>query len=207
MSIDMLLRAIVLGFSVAAPVGPIGILCIRRTLAHGRHIGFVSGLGAATADGTFALIGGLGMTAVSAVLIEQQVLLRLIGGAFLCYLGARTFLAKPVAQNAQAADAPSAWRAYASTLVLTFTNPATILMFAGLFAGMSELASGGVAWFAIGIFAGSALWWLLLATIASLLRHSLSPAAMLWINRLSGAVIIIFGLAAIFSACALMSMR
>lgn len=207
MSIDVLLRTILLGFTIAAPVGPIGVLCIRRTLAHGRRVGFVSGLGAATADGTFALIGGLGISAISALFIQQQVLLRLIGGAFLCYLGARTFLAKPAAASAMAEDQPSLLGAYGSTLVLTFTNPATILMFAGLFAGMSQMAAGSVGWFAIGIFAGSALWWLLLAAIAGLLRHALSPKAMLWINRISGAIIFVFGIAAIISAFALMSVR
>ena len=207
MRIDVLLQAIVLGFSIAAPVGPIGVLCIRRTLAHGRRIGFVSGLGAATADGTFALIGGLGMSVVSALFISQQVPLRLIGGAFLCYLGVRTFLAKPAGQGAQAADTPSALSAYGSTLVLTFTNPATILMFAGLFAGMSGIATGNVLWFALGIFVGSAMWWLLLAGIAGLLRRSLSPRAMLWINRISGAIIFAFGIAAIASAISLMTVR
>jgi threonine/homoserine/homoserine lactone efflux protein len=204
---DMLLRAIVLGFSIAAPVGPIGVLCIRRTLAHGRHIGFVSGLGAATADGVFALMGGLGMTAVSAVLIEQQLQLQWVGGAFLCFLGMRTFVAEPATQGTQAADTPSLWRAYGSTLALTFTNPATILMFVGLFAGMNEIASGSVAGFAFGIFAGSALWWLLLAAIAGLLRRSLSPRAMQWINRISGGIIFAFGTAAIITAFALMRVR
>jgi threonine/homoserine/homoserine lactone efflux protein len=207
MHIELLLQAIVLGFSIAAPVGPIGVLCIRRTLAHGRRIGFVSGLGAATADGAFALMGGLGMTALSALLVQQQMWLRLIGGAFLCWLGLRTFLAKPASQNADAPDRPSVWGAYGSTVLLTFTNPATIIMFAGLFAGMSQIAAGGAAWFALGIFAGSALWWLLLAAIAGVLRRSLSPNAMMWINRVSGMVIFAFGFAAIASALALMPLR
>lgn len=207
MRIDLLLQAIVIGFSIAAPVGPIGVLCIRRTLVHGWRIGFVSGLGAATADGAFALIGGLGMTALSALLVQQQMWLRLIGGAFLCYLGLRTFLAKPALKGADAPDQPSAWGAYGSTVLLTFTNPATILMFAGLFAGMSQLAAGGAVWFALGIFIGSALWWLLLAAIAGLLRRSFSPNAMLWINRISGIVIFAFGVAAIVSAIALTAVR
>ncbi len=207
MQIDLLLQAIVLGFSIAAPVGPIGVLCIRRTLAHGRRIGLISGLGAATADGVFAMIGGLGMTALSALLVQQQVWFRLIGGAFLCWLGLRTFFAKPAPQSADAPDQPSLWGAYGSTVLLTFTNPATILMFAGLFAGMSQIAAGGALWFALGIFTGSALWWLLLATIAGLLRHSISPAAMLWINRVSGMVIFAFGIVAIASVMALAPLR
>ncbi len=153
------------------------------------------------------MIGGLGMTALSALLVQQQVWFRLIGGAFLCWLGLRTFFAKPAPQSADAPDQPSLWGAYGSTVLLTFTNPATILMFAGLFAGMSQIAAGGALWFALGIFTGSALWWLLLATIAGLLRHSLSPAAMLWINRVSGMMIFAFGIVAIASVMALAPLR
>ncbi len=207
MRIEDVLQAIVLGFSIAAPVGPIGVLCIRRTLAHGRRIGFISGMGAATADGLFALIGGLGLSALSALFIQQQVPLRLIGGGFLCYLGIRAFLARPATAGATAADQPKSWGAYGSTLLLTLTNPATIIMFAGLFAGMSQIAGSGVPGFALGIFAGSALWWLLLATVAGQLRRSLTSTAMLWINRISGAVIFAFGVGAISSAITLMTLR
>jgi threonine/homoserine/homoserine lactone efflux protein len=196
-----------MGFAIAAPVGPIGVLCIRRALVHGWRVGFASGLGAATADGVFALIGGLGISALSTGFIQQQPALRLAGGAFLCYLGARTFLAKPAAVGATADHPPSLLGAYGSTLALTFTNPATILMFAGLFAGMSQLAAGGVGGFAAGIFIGSALWWLLLAAIAGLLRQALSPGAGVWINRISGVIIFTFGIAALASAWMLIWVR
>ena len=96
------LRGLVIGFSIAAPVGPIGVLCIRRTLAEGRMSGLVSGLGAATADAIYGGIAGFGLTVVSNILISQQVWLRIIGGLFLCYLGGKTFLAKPAPQVASA---------------------------------------------------------------------------------------------------------
>ena len=95
MEIGLLLRGIIIGFSIAAPVGPIGILCIRRTLTGGRTHGMVSGLGAATADAIYGSIAGLGLTAVSGFLVSQQVELRIVGGVFLCYLGVKTLLAEP----------------------------------------------------------------------------------------------------------------
>ena len=95
---ELFLQGLVLGFSIAAPVGPIGILCIRRTLAEGRASGFVSGLGAATADAVYGSIAAFGLTIISGILVEQKIWLGLLGGAFLCYLGVRTLLASP-AQN------------------------------------------------------------------------------------------------------------
>ena len=95
MSINLLARGLIIGFSIAAPVGPIGVLCIRRTLDEGWAAGLVSGLGAASADTIYGFIAGFGLTFVSGFLVSQQVWLRLIGGLFLCYLGIRTLLSKP----------------------------------------------------------------------------------------------------------------
>src|SRR5690242_13032805 len=129
------LRGLLLGFSIAAPVGPIGVLCIRRTLADGRVVGFVSGLGAATADAFYGAVAGFGLTVISALLIEQRFWLRLIGGGFLLYLGVRTVLARP-AERAASAGGKGLAGAYGSTLFLTLTNPLTILSFAAIFAGL-----------------------------------------------------------------------
>ncbi|MBI4492591.1 MAG: LysE family transporter [Chloroflexi bacterium] len=197
-----LARAVILGFSIAAPVGPIGVLCIRRTLAHGRLVGFASGLGAATADAAYAAVAGLGLTAVSSLLVSQQTWLRLLGGGFLLYLGARTFVARPAHSDASAYGRGLAG-AYASTVVLTLTNPPTILVFAALFAGLGLAGGSGDAASAVplvlGIFLGSALWWLVLSAGASLLRARLTPATLGWVNRLSGVVIAGFGLVALLS--------
>lgn len=197
--LDSFLRALLLGFSIAAPVGPIGVLCIRRTLALGRAHGFVSGLGAATADATYGLIGGLGLSVVSSFLVSQGNWLRLVGGLFLCYLGVRTFLSKPAEASATTTVTSSSLAAsYGSTVLLTLTNPATILSFAAMFAGLNVTATGAsVLPLVAGVFCGSALWWLMLAGVTGLVRHRLSPTAMTWINRISGAIVTLFGLLAL----------
>lgn len=202
MDISLLLRGLVIGFSIAAPVGPIGVLCIRRTLAEGRASGFVSGLGAATADAIYGCIAGFGLTFISSVLINQQVWLRLVGGAFLCYLGLKTFLAKPAGQVAPARG-NGIVGAYVSTFLLTLTNPMTILSFAAIFAGLGgasesgDYGSAGV--LVLGVFIGSALWWIILSSSASLLRTRVTPAGLRWVNKISGIIITGFGLLALLS--------
>jgi len=197
-----LLRGVNLGFSIAAPVGPIGVLCIRRTLAQGRAAGLVSGLGAATADALYGSIAGFGLTFISALLTDHQTWLRLIGGAFLCYLGVRTWLAKP-ARDAAGAPGSELPGAYTSTFFLTLTNPMTILSFAAIFAGLGLANTGGNYGLAValilGVFAGSALWWLTLSAGVSLFRARFDTRALTWVNRVSGAVIVAFGIIALLS--------
>jgi len=198
-------RGLIIGFSIAAPVGPIGLLCIRRTLAHGRVVGFVSGLGAATADAMYGAIAGFGLTALSTLLVQGQGPLRLVGGAFLCYLGVRTFLARPATGTAGAESRRGLGGAYLSTLGLTLTNPSTILSFVAIFAGLGlgTAGAGGAgprfapaALMVSGVFLGSALWWLILAGIAGAFRSRLATGAMQWINRVSGLILTGFGVAA-----------
>ncbi len=205
---------LLLGLSIAAPVGPIGILCIRRTLTMGQWVGLMSGLGAATADGLYGCIAGFGLTAIADFLNHQAFWLRIIGVLFLCYLGITTFLSKPPVESAaiaQAAteqsgrasvdDTRSLLTAYGSTLALTLTNPATILSFAAIFAGLGiveegqDFVSSGL--LVLGVFLGSALWWFLLSGSVSLLRHRFTPTAMQWLNRLSGIILLAFGIAAL----------
>ncbi len=202
MDITMLLKGILLGFSIAAPVGPIGVLCIRRTLADGRVSGFVSGLGAATADAFYGSIAGFGLTFISGFMISQQIWLRLLGGAFLLYLGIRTFLAKTT-DVAASATGNGLGGAYASTLFLTLTNPLTIISFAAIFAGLGVLTNSGdyasAATLVAGVFIGSASWWFFLSGGVSLLRSRFNLQGMNWVNRVSGAVILGFGLLALLS--------
>lgn len=197
-----LLKGLALGFSIAAPVGPIGILCVRRTLTEGRAFGLVSGLGAATADAMYGMVAGFGLTFISNLLIGQRVWLNLIGGVFLCYLGIRTFAAKPADHIAspQRVGLPGA---YASTFFLTLTNPMTILFFAGVFAGLGiataptgYLSSGLLV---AGVFLGSALWWLVLTSGVSLFLTRISAEHWRWINRISGVVLVGFGIVALLS--------
>ena len=202
MDVSFLARGGIIGFSIAAPIGPIGILCIRRTLAEGRATGFVSGLGAATADAIYGSIAAFGLTAISGMLTGQQVWLRLIGGAFLCYLGIRTVAAPPAAQSA-AATGSGLFGAYASTFFLTLTNPMTILSFAAVFAGLGLASTSGgftsAAVLVAGVFLGSAAWWFILSTTAGALRTKLDPARLRWVNRISGGIILLFGLVALAS--------
>ncbi|MBU0703616.1 MAG: LysE family translocator [Chloroflexi bacterium] len=202
MDTDFLLRGIIIGFSIAAPVGPIGVLCIRRTLAEGRAFGFASGLGAATADALYGCIAGFGLTFISSLLIGQQTWIRLIGGLFLCYLGVRTLLAEPSEQPASVGGS-GLLGAYGSTFFLTFTNPMTILSFTAVFAGLGVGNASGdygsAAVLVLGVFIGSGLWWLLLSGIAGAFRTRFSTRTLRWVNRISGVVIVGFGLIALLS--------
>lgn len=189
---DLLLfgRGFALGFSIAAVVGPIGLLCIRRTLATGFAIGFVSGLGAATADATYAAVASLGISALASVLIDQRLWLRLIGGAFLVYLGLRTLRSAP---PSRAADLPATGLrlagAYSSTLALTLSNPMTIMSFAAIFAGIAAGSLDLVG----GVFIGSAAWWLALSVAISRLRGRVTHTHLRVVNIGSGVLILAFG--------------
>lgn len=202
MDVRFLLRGIIFGLSIAAPVGPMGVLCIRRTLANGRLIGFVSGLGVATADASYGAVAAFGLTFISTFLVHQQVWFRLIGGIFLCYLGITTLRAKP-AERAATASGRGLGGMYLSTFLLTLTNPLTILSFAAIFAGIGvgniNGAYGSAALLVLGVFSGSALWWFFLSTMTGLVRTKMTPAHLIWVNRVSGIVILAFGIIALVS--------
>ena len=200
---SFLLRGAVLGFAIAAPVGPIGALCIHRSLAGGRAAGFASGLGAATADAVYGALAAFGLTVVTAFLVDQQTWLRLLGGAFLCYLGVRTLLARPAEEAADVRKKGGLIAAYASTFFLTLTNPMTILSFAAVFAGTGAGAGedrDSMPFLVLGVFAGSALWWLLLSVGAGLFRGKVGSRGMRAVNLVSGVLILAFGVAALPSA-------
>ncbi|MBI3162494.1 MAG: LysE family transporter [Chloroflexi bacterium] len=193
------LRGFLIGLSIAAPVGPIGVLCIRRTLAEGKLTGFLSGMGAATADMVYGAIAAFGLTMVTDLLVGNAVWLKIIGGGFLLYLGVKTFLEKP-ADHAAHVNKGGYLGAYFSTFFLTITNPMTILSFAAIFAGTMYIGSTAMPTVLVaGVFAGSACWWLALSFGVGSMRERLTPSRMAWINRISGAVIITFGLTALFS--------
>ena len=193
--LGIVLRGLVIGFSIAAPVGPIGVLCIRRTLTDGRLVGFSCGLGAASADAAYGCVAAFGLTSLSGFLVDHELWLRLVGGVFLVYLGIKAFLQRPDEREAVAASGSSRGLAgaYASTLILTITNPTTILSFTAVFAGLGLVEpSGGYASagaLVVGVFMGSALWWSLLSGGVSLLRWKLSGGAPRWVNKVSGIII------------------
>jgi threonine/homoserine/homoserine lactone efflux protein len=194
--LDAALKGLILGFSIAAPVGPIGLLCIRKTLSDGPAAGIACGAGAATADAVYGLVTALGLTAVSGLLIQHQTLLKLVGGAALLWIAVRTLMARPAAKAAEI-GARSLLGDYAATFALTLANPATILSFLAVFAGLG-IGTGAGAWAAVtlvaGVFAGSLAWWFILAGGVSLARRWATPERMVWINRIAGAGLVLFAL-------------
>ena len=199
-----LLKGIAIGFSIAAPVGPIGVLCIRRSLAEGLLTGLFTGLGAATADAAYSFVAAFGLTAVSIFLLDKQLWLSLFGGIFLCYLGITIFRSLPPNDPASISGG-SRLAAYASTFLLTLSNPTTILSFIAIFAGfgLGAYASYAAASaMVLGVFLGSALWWIILSGSVGLLRSRFSQTWMRWVNRISGTMILAFGLIAVGKAAA-----
>lgn len=204
MDISFLIRGLIFGLSIAAVVGPMSVLCMQRTVNRGLLYGLVSGMGIATADGIYGSIAGFGLTVIISLLFSLQLWIHLLGGLFLIYLGIRTILTKPAERAAAAkANAGSLLGAYVSTLLLTLTNPLTILSFAVIFAGIGVGATQNSALSAtlvvLGVFLGSALWWCFLTGSISLFRKRFTPTWLLWINRISGSVIAIFGVLALLS--------
>jgi len=197
-SSKMFLKGLTIGFSIAAPVGPIGLLCIRRSLADSVLSGLMTGLGSATADAAYGCIAGFGLTALSNFLVREKFWLGLFGGIFLCLLAFRIIISKPPTQSAEPSS-PGLLSAFGSTFLLTLANPLTILSFAAVFAGFGLGTRGetnyGAAWRLVaGVFTGSALWWLVLSGGVGLVRARLGTSMLRSINWVSGVVILAFGL-------------
>jgi len=190
----LFLKGLAFGFVLAATVGPMWVLCFRRTVAYGALTGFVSGMGIAAADGLYGAVAAFGLTAISGFLLRYSFWIGLVGGLFLLYLGIRTLLQKPAA-NAEAAKPASLAQAFLSTLGLTLANPPTILAFVAIFAGLGLSASADYALAAMivaGVFLGSASWWVVLAAAGGALRDRLGPRLLRAINLVSGLTILGF---------------
>ncbi len=204
MDLGLALRGAGFGVAIAAPVGPIAVLLIRRTLNRGRAVGYASGLGAATADLCYGLVVALGLTAVTDTLTSAERLLKVVGGVVLLGLGLRTIRARAEQSDAVEPTRRGLLAAYGSTLGLTLTNPATVVAFLAVFAsvGVATTVSspGDAVSVAVGVAIGSALWQLGLCTVVSLLRHRLSERALRRVNIGSGVVIAGFGVAALLAA-------
>jgi threonine/homoserine/homoserine lactone efflux protein len=197
MNLIYLLKGLILGISVAAPVGPIGILCINRTLNKNFSAGFFSGLGAATADFLYGVIAVFGLTLVSDFLIEQKLWIQLIGIIFLAYMGIKTLRKKEENLDLNPSKDKGLLKDYFSSFFLTISNPLTILFFIGLFAasGLSSTMNGtkSALPLLIGLFAGSCMWWLFLSGLVNQLRKKISKNLLKKIDLVSGILILLFG--------------
>ncbi len=205
---ELLWKGAVIGFAIAAPVGPIGILCIRRTLSDGRLAGFVSGLGAASADTLFGLVAALGLTLIGKFLVDHTDWISVIGGLFLICLGILEIRSKPVDPSGPAPKSMGLVGHFVSTFFWTLANPLTLLAFVAVFTGLDvagpdgevgppERNYPGVTALVVGIFIGASLWWLTLSMSVGLFRHHIRGQPMRWPNLIAGSLIIGFGIYAL----------
>jgi len=188
-------KGLLFGFLLAATVGPMWVLCFRRTIEHGALAGFVSGMGIAVADGLYGAVAAFGLTVISGFLLGQRYWIGLIGGLFLIYLGVSALVAKPpMPEDKEKIPATRLLQAFLATLGLTLANPPTILAFVAIFAGLGLAAGdyGSAAWVVLGVFLGSASWWIVLAAGANWLRGRAGPKLFRGINRVSGLTILGF---------------
>jgi threonine/homoserine/homoserine lactone efflux protein len=200
-------RGLLVGLAVAAPVGPMALLCVRRTLERGWPSGFASGLGIATADGIYAGVTAFGLTAVSGLLLREARWVQVLGGLAIVLLGLASLLRPPLL--AEVAPAGRGWRrgglagAYASCLALTLANPPTILSFLAVMAGFgigTTAGGGSAAAVVVGVLMGSAVWWAALTGAIARARELITPSIRLWISRLAGLLLVALGLGALMAA-------
>lgn len=198
----LLLSGVVMGLIAAVPVGPVNLICIRRTFAFGTANGFVSGLGAALGDAIFAAITGFGLTWIAQLIEGYATIIELVGGAMMVWMGYRIFVSPPVTrcpEEKAEGEGTNLARAMLSTFLLTITNPATLLAFTVMFAGLGGLAGGAgtfhdAGFVVAGVLLGSAGWWLALTAVIGLFHTRIDETAMRRINRGSGFLVAVFGL-------------
>jgi len=200
MGATLLLQGFIVGFALAVPIGPIGILGVRKTLTEGQARGLVIGLGAATADMLFSSVAAFGLTVISSLFSHQMYWLRPVGGTVLLIVGIRIFRAHPPDPSAARAGG-GLFRTYASTVLLTITNPLTMFGFLAVFAAMGlghDLSIPMASTLIAGVFAGSFGWFVVLTSSASAFRNKLDVKGLRWVNRVAGALIIVSSFIAFF---------
>ena len=202
MLVTVLLKGAIIGFSLAAPVGPVGMMCIRRTLTHGHLRGFVSGLGAATADSVYAIVAAFGITLISNFILQHEYTIRLVGGILLVLLGIRTLLVHPVDRASKNGINGHA-SAYVSMFLLTFTNPMTLFAFAVVFAGIGAGSAIGdtltASFLVAGVFCGSGLWFLLITTAVHVYKDKFKVWGLKVVNVIAGSFILLCGIVVLVS--------
>jgi threonine/homoserine/homoserine lactone efflux protein len=199
MELTFFLKGLVIGFAMAVPIGPIGIMCIRKTLTSGRLRGMVIGLGAATADLLYGCVAAFGLTVISNTLLNQRIWIRLVGGGLLLFLGVRTFRAQPKDPKIQIQNS-GLLRSYLTTVFLTLTNPLTVFAFIAVFAALglgNKLSFFSAVLLVVGVFIGSSLWFLSLSSGVTLFRNKFDVTGLRWVNKIAGILIIISGIIAI----------
>jgi threonine/homoserine/homoserine lactone efflux protein len=200
MDTSFLFKGLIIGFLISAPVGPIAILCLRRTFTRGRSHGLVSGLGAAAADAVYGFIVAFSLTFISDFIVAHQIIFRSVGATFLFFLGIKTFFSH-IAERPSTVTTASFARDFTSTFALTLMNPITLLAFTAIFAGvgLTQSTHSVQGLLVAGVFIGAAAWWLLLTTVAAVIRKELTPANLLWLTRISGIIIILFACGIVLS--------
>jgi len=199
-----IIKGILIGVSVSAPLGPIGVLCIQRTLNKGFKSGLVSGVGAASADIIYAVIAGFSITFISDFLIDNQNYFRVIGGMFLIFIGAKIFTSNPAKQIRKLRTrGNNYYKDFLTSFLVTVSNPITILAFGAIFASFNmvdkETGSFPIVILILTVFSGAIIWWLSLISIITIFKHRIRLRNLLWINRVTGILIIIFALLVIAS--------
>ncbi len=201
---ELLIRGVIIGLGGTIPLGPIGVLCIQRTLSKNQKSGFVSGLGSATADVIFASIALFSLSVVLSFVESHLMLIKAIGGICVTLVGIRIFFTNPVVQiRRNRAGQSNLWQDFLSLFLITIANPPFILIFVALFAAFgftaADLGFARGALLIAGVFLGAALWWFTLTFFISLLRNKFRPRHLLWMNRISGAVIVALGIGAVMT--------
>jgi len=204
MGIELFWKGIIIGLMVSIPLGPIGVLCIQRTLNKGRKSGFISGLGATVADSFFSLIAGYGISMIITFIKAKHIYFQILGGIIVMYLGIQIFFTNPVKQlRLQRMNQNKLSQDFLSVFFLTVSNPMAIFFFLAMFAGVN-LASGTMNIFFVGlivagVFIGSACWWFILTTLVNIFRHRFRLKSIWWMNKVAGVIIFFLGMAAILS--------
>ncbi len=202
MWLELIIRGIIIGLTASIPLGPIGVLCIQRTLSKNHKSGFVSGLGSATADLVFASVAFFSLSVVLSFIESHMMIIKAIGGVCVVLVGAKLLFTNPVVQiRRNRAGQSNLWQDYLSLFLITIANPAFIVIFVALFAAFG-ISSADISLLDSipligGVFVGAALWWFTLTFAVNLVRKKFRPRHILWMNRISGAVIVALGAATI----------
>lgn len=201
MEFNYLLKGVLIGVSVSAPLGPIGVLCIQKTITKGRAAGFISGTGAVFGDTLYAIIAGFGVSFISDFLLANQLLLQVFGGLLLFFFGWKVFHSQPTPANCKK-PSDNYLKNFLSVFMLTISNPITVLFFGAVFTGLGIAGSGNewtTALVIFGVFMGTVLWWYVLSSIVSRFRNKFGRKTVKKINRTSGVLILVLGAILLFN--------